>query len=127
MNRDHVINRFAAELTKAAGASIQAHASSRPGAELKSAGVLVNITSREADYGTLLVFFSDATADALTRLSTSAQDGDEIGATESVRRLCALYGWNVRVVPGNRQGVVATLSFSPDTADAAETATGPAV
>jgi signal transduction histidine kinase len=43
-----------------------------------------------------------------------------------VRRLCALYGWNVRVVPGNRQGVVATLSFSPDTADAAETAAGPA-
>ena len=54
MNRDHVINRFAAELTKAAGAAIQAHASSRPGAELKGSGVLVNITSREADYGTLL-------------------------------------------------------------------------
>ncbi|HEX5215034.1 MAG TPA: FliM/FliN family flagellar motor switch protein [Vicinamibacterales bacterium] len=90
MNRDHVINRFAAELTKAAGAAIQAHASSRPGAELKGSGVLVNITSREADYGTLLVFFSDATADALTRLSTSAQDGEEVGATESVRRLCAL-------------------------------------
>src|SRR5690606_31519733 len=28
-----------------------------------------------------------------------------------VRRLCALYGWNVRVVPGETQGVVATLSF----------------
>ncbi len=29
-----------------------------------------------------------------------------------VRRLCALYGWNVRVVPGEERGVVATLSFS---------------
>lgn len=31
-----------------------------------------------------------------------------------VRRLCALYGWHVRVVPGVQRGVVATLSFSPD-------------
>ncbi|WP_242111544.1 sensor histidine kinase [Luteimonas aquatica] len=30
-----------------------------------------------------------------------------------VRRLCALYGWNVRVVPGEERGVVATLSFAP--------------
>ena len=29
-----------------------------------------------------------------------------------VRRLCALYDWNVRVVPGHDQGVVATLAFS---------------
>lgn len=29
-----------------------------------------------------------------------------------VRRLCALYGWRVRVVPGQEKGVVATLSFS---------------
>jgi signal transduction histidine kinase len=29
-----------------------------------------------------------------------------------VRRLCDLYGWNVRVVPGPERGVVATLSFS---------------
>jgi signal transduction histidine kinase len=29
-----------------------------------------------------------------------------------VRRLCALYGWNVRVVPGNERGVTATLFFS---------------
>ena len=28
-----------------------------------------------------------------------------------VRRLCALYGWNVRVVPGEECGVIATLSF----------------
>ena len=28
-----------------------------------------------------------------------------------VRRLCALYGWDVRVRPGEIQGVVATLSF----------------
>jgi signal transduction histidine kinase len=28
-----------------------------------------------------------------------------------VRRLCDLYGWNVRVVPGPDHGVVATLSF----------------
>ncbi len=28
-----------------------------------------------------------------------------------VRRLCDLYGWNVRVVPGEERGVVATLSF----------------
>ena len=28
-----------------------------------------------------------------------------------VRRLCALYGWDVQVRPGERQGVVATLSF----------------
>jgi signal transduction histidine kinase len=34
-----------------------------------------------------------------------------------VRRLCALYGWNVRVVPGERQGVVATLSFEPEQRD----------
>ena len=31
-----------------------------------------------------------------------------------VRRLCALYGWSVRVVPGDEHGVVATLSFSPE-------------
>ncbi|NYZ62455.1 sensor histidine kinase [Luteimonas deserti] len=30
-----------------------------------------------------------------------------------VRRLCALYGWQVRVVPGPVRGVVATLSFRP--------------
>lgn len=30
-----------------------------------------------------------------------------------VRRLCALYGWNVRVVPGETQGVIATLTFAP--------------
>jgi signal transduction histidine kinase len=29
-----------------------------------------------------------------------------------VRRLCTLYGWNVRVVPGSESGVTATLSFS---------------
>lgn len=28
-----------------------------------------------------------------------------------VRRLCALYGWDVRVVPGAVRGVIATLSF----------------
>lgn len=28
-----------------------------------------------------------------------------------VRRLCALYGWTVRVVPGTQRGVVATLAF----------------
>ena len=28
-----------------------------------------------------------------------------------VRRLCDLYGWNVRVVPGEVRGVVATLTF----------------
>ena len=32
-----------------------------------------------------------------------------------VRRLCALYDWNVRVVPGEERGVVATLSFTPET------------
>ncbi|MDR6991604.1 HAMP domain-containing sensor histidine kinase [Luteimonas sp. 3794] len=31
-----------------------------------------------------------------------------------VRRLCALYGWQVRVVPGAVRGVVATLSFRPE-------------
>ena len=31
-----------------------------------------------------------------------------------VRRLCALYGWSVRVVPGETEGVIATLSFKPD-------------
>lgn len=30
-----------------------------------------------------------------------------------VRRLCALYGWDVRVRPGEDKGVVATLSFNP--------------
>jgi signal transduction histidine kinase len=29
-----------------------------------------------------------------------------------VRRLCALYGWDVRVVPGREKGVVATLTFA---------------
>ena len=28
-----------------------------------------------------------------------------------VRRLCALYGWRVRVVPGQERGVIATLHF----------------
>lgn len=31
-----------------------------------------------------------------------------------VRRLCALYHWNVRVVPGEVTGVVATLTFAPE-------------
>jgi len=31
-----------------------------------------------------------------------------------VRRLCALYGWSVRVVPGETHGVIATLTFAPD-------------
>lgn len=31
-----------------------------------------------------------------------------------VRRLCALYDWSVRVVPGKEKGVVATLTFRPD-------------
>ncbi|MDQ2702813.1 MAG: HAMP domain-containing histidine kinase [Pseudomonadota bacterium] len=30
-----------------------------------------------------------------------------------VRRLCDLYGWNVRVLPGRHGGVVATLTFGP--------------
>ncbi|RNF85955.1 sensor histidine kinase [Montanilutibacter psychrotolerans] len=30
-----------------------------------------------------------------------------------VRRLCALYGWDVRVKPGEEKGVVATLTFAP--------------
>jgi len=30
-----------------------------------------------------------------------------------VRRLCALYGWDVRVRPGETRGVIATLSFTP--------------
>ncbi len=30
-----------------------------------------------------------------------------------VRRICALYGWEVRVRPGDTQGVVAMLRFSP--------------
>ncbi|WP_213433636.1 MULTISPECIES: sensor histidine kinase [Lysobacteraceae] len=30
-----------------------------------------------------------------------------------VRRLCALYGWDVRVVPGAERGVIATLRFKP--------------
>lgn len=30
-----------------------------------------------------------------------------------VRRLCALYGWDVRVVPGAQRGVIATLTFGP--------------
>ncbi|QCO66924.1 HAMP domain-containing histidine kinase [Luteimonas yindakuii] len=36
-----------------------------------------------------------------------------------VRRLCALYGWSVRVVPGEGRGVIATLSFRPDAVDSA--------
>lgn len=31
-----------------------------------------------------------------------------------VRRLCALYGWSVRVVPGEDRGVIATLAFIPE-------------
>ena len=34
-----------------------------------------------------------------------------------VRRLCALYGWDVRVRPGEDVGVVATLRFSPAAGD----------
>jgi len=37
-----------------------------------------------------------------------------------VRRLCVLYGWRVRVIPGAKRGVVATLSFSADEASAAD-------
>ena len=36
-----------------------------------------------------------------------------------VRRLCRLYGWQVRVVPGAERGVVATLRFDAE-ADAGE-------
>jgi signal transduction histidine kinase len=31
-----------------------------------------------------------------------------------VRRLCALYRWNVRVLPGEEHGVVATLTFAAE-------------
>ena len=91
MNRDHIINRFATELTKAAGAAFQAHASSRAGTAPQGSGLLVSVTSREADYGTLLVFFPDATVDALVRLAPngSQTDADEPGPTETTRRLCA--------------------------------------
>ena len=34
-----------------------------------------------------------------------------------VRRLCELYGWNVRVAPGREYGVVAVLTFKPAPAD----------
>ena len=37
----------------------------------------------------------------------------------AVGRLCDLYGWSVRVVPGATRGVIATLSFRPDSSDAA--------
>jgi flagellar motor switch protein FliN len=92
VNRDHIINRFATELTRAAGAAFQAHASSRPGTAPQGSGLLVSVTSREADYGTLLVFFPDATVDALVRLAPngSQTDADEPGPTETTRRLCAL-------------------------------------
>ena len=30
-----------------------------------------------------------------------------------VRRLCELYGWNVRVTPGQHRGVIAVLTFGP--------------
>jgi len=30
-----------------------------------------------------------------------------------VRRLCALYGWEVRIMPGAERGVVAKLRFAP--------------
>ena len=33
-----------------------------------------------------------------------------------VRRLCALYQWNVRVLPGEERGVVATLTFAAEKA-----------
>ena len=90
MNRDHIINRFATELTKAAGAAFQAHASSRAGGLLQGSGLLVSITSREADYGTLLVFFPDTTIDAIARgVSATASDGQEASPVESARRLCA--------------------------------------
>ena len=42
----------------------------------------------------------------------STAGGGGIGLS-IVRRLCALYDWNVRVVPGEERGVVATLSFRP--------------
>ncbi len=35
-----------------------------------------------------------------------------------VRRLCDLYGWNVRVTPGEIRGVVATMSFGPQATSA---------
>jgi signal transduction histidine kinase len=40
-----------------------------------------------------------------------ASNGGGIGLS-IVRRLCELYGWTVRVVPGAERGVVATLVFS---------------
>jgi signal transduction histidine kinase len=36
-----------------------------------------------------------------------------------VRRLCALYDWNVRVIPGDERGVVATLMFGNGAAGSA--------
>jgi flagellar motor switch protein FliN len=88
VNRDHIINRFATELTKAAGAAFQAHASSRAGGALQGPGLLVSITSREADYGTLLAFFPDATVEALTRNAGGGAEGEQAEPTESARRLC---------------------------------------
>jgi hypothetical protein len=62
-----------------------------PARTLRGPGLLVSVTSREADYGTLLVFFPDATVDALVRLAPNSgqTDADEAGPTETTRRLCA--------------------------------------
>jgi flagellar motor switch protein FliN len=88
VNRDHIINRFATELTKAAGAAFQAHASSRAGGTLQGSGLVVSITSREADYGTLLAFFPDATAEAIARAMPAGADAEQPDPIESARRLC---------------------------------------
>ena len=51
--------------------------------------------------------------EAFRRLhAASDYPGSGIGLS-IVRRLCALYGWHVRVVPGDERGVVATLAFTP--------------
>jgi signal transduction histidine kinase len=45
-----------------------------------------------------------------------ASNGGGIGLS-IVRRLCELYGWSVQVRPGDTRGVVATLRFSPASAE----------
>lgn len=118
MNRDHIINRFASELTRAAGTTLQAHASSRAGTTLQGPGLLVSITSREADYGTLLVFFPDATVDALVRLAPAGQtEHEDAGPTESTRRLCAQAAASLDRRAPECDLIVSTVAASPEPPD----------
>ncbi len=81
----------------------------------QSGGVIVRLHDRAVD---VVDSGPGLSAEDAAKLFERGYRGTHAGHSQGggiglsiVRRLCALYGWDVRVRPGETQGVVATLTF----------------